>query len=173
MQAPYSPKTIANYFLERRKDPKIKPVTQMKLHKLVYFSHGWYLAFTGDPLINEMVEAWEYGPVVPTLYHEFKEFGSREIKRLATDWDPITEEYYDAPKIPSKDVLTIRLLKNMFTLYGGMSAIEMSALTHTKDSPWDLTRKENEGIRFVDIPNDRIRDYFASKLMDSREAQRS
>jgi uncharacterized phage-associated protein len=44
------------------------PLTVMKLLKLVYIAHGWYLAFADKPLISEKVEAWDYGPVRASAY---------------------------------------------------------------------------------------------------------
>ncbi len=40
----------------------------MKLHKLLYYAAGWHLGFTGEPLFDEDIEAWQYGPVVPSIY---------------------------------------------------------------------------------------------------------
>jgi uncharacterized phage-associated protein len=44
------------------------------------------LAINKEPLIDERVEAWNYGPVIPSLYHEFKNFGSGAITLPATDF---------------------------------------------------------------------------------------
>lgn len=58
---------IANYFIELTKNYD-NLVSPMKLQKLVYFAHGWCLAHADKPLINEKVEAWQYRPVVSSLY---------------------------------------------------------------------------------------------------------
>jgi uncharacterized phage-associated protein len=171
MATPYPAKAIANYFLDRRSDRKIRPVTQMKLHKIAYFAHGWHLAIRRTPLLDEMVEAWEYGPVIPSLYHEFKEYGSREIPRNATDWNPRTEEYDIIPKVHSDDRFALSLLEKVFKVYGTMSAIQLSALTHEEGSPWTETIQKYPGIKNVDIPNDLIRVYFTAKAMRHREGQ--
>ena len=82
MDTPYRACAIANYFLERAER---EPITQMKVQKLVYFAHGWHLGITQKPLINEQVEAWPYGPVIPSLYQDLKRWGA----------DPITEPIKD------------------------------------------------------------------------------
>ena len=51
----------------------------MKLQKLAYFAHGWNLAIRNTPLINESVEAWKFGPVIPSLYHDVKGYGMEPI----------------------------------------------------------------------------------------------
>src|SRR5256885_15287234 len=76
--------SIANYFIQRGIDSN-KSVTPMKLQKLIYFAHGWYWAIKNEPLIDESVEAWKYGPVIPSVYHAFKHYGTDSIKSLKTD----------------------------------------------------------------------------------------
>src|ERR1041385_1190632 len=78
----FDPKAIANYFLDLAESEKAA-IEPLKMQKLVYFAHGWYLAFTGKPLLNEFVEAWQYGPVIPDLYHAFKHYGSQPITERA------------------------------------------------------------------------------------------
>lgn len=54
-------------------------VSNLQLQKILYISHMYNLGVTeGDPLITDNFEAWDYGPVIPTLYHEVKGFGSKE-----------------------------------------------------------------------------------------------
>ena len=54
---------IANYFLDRGEGEDIL-ISPMKVIKLSYLAHGWYLAFTdNNTLVNEDVEAWDHGPV--------------------------------------------------------------------------------------------------------------
>ncbi|RYE90398.1 MAG: DUF4065 domain-containing protein [Cytophagaceae bacterium] len=78
---PYDAVAIANYFIQKSLDTGVE-VTPMKLLKLVYISHGWSLALLNEPLINEAVEAWTYGPVIPSLYQELKEYGRERVTKL-------------------------------------------------------------------------------------------
>jgi uncharacterized phage-associated protein len=55
----------------------------MKLIKTVFIAHGFYLASKDKPLVNEFVQAWKYGPVIDSVYHEFKGLGHKPIKFLA------------------------------------------------------------------------------------------
>ncbi|WP_347264828.1 type II toxin-antitoxin system antitoxin SocA domain-containing protein, partial [Nitrobacter sp.] len=59
--------TIANRFLEIATE-KGDTLTPMQLLKLVYIAHGWMLGLYGVPLIVDEVQAWKYGPVIPSLY---------------------------------------------------------------------------------------------------------
>jgi uncharacterized phage-associated protein len=75
----YEAKAVANHFLDLAQDSR-GTLSPMKIQKLVYFSHGWHLSINnGRALIDEAVQAWTYGPVIPSLYHEFKKYGNGPI----------------------------------------------------------------------------------------------
>ena len=157
MPAPYSAKAIANYFLPKGH------LTQMKLHKLVYYAHGWHLGFTQAPLLDETLEAWQYGPVVPSLYHEFGDLGASPIERRAVDFDWETMTFTE-PRVDPADRFVNRLLDRVWTVYGNYTAAQLSNLTHERNSPWSVTRECNPGVRRAGIPNDVIRGHFAKRL---------
>ncbi len=166
MPTPYSARAIANYFLDNRKKFKRKgPITQMKLHKLVYFAHGWHLALTDKPLIDETLQAWDYGPVVPSLYHEFKHFRSKDITEPAMDLLPIkgTKFKVVVPTVETDDQYTRDLLDRIIEVYGKFTALQLSAMTHQPSSPWSLAREKNPGVNFVGITNEDLRRYFKAK----------
>jgi len=154
----YSPKAIANYFLLRGKREDV-PIDPMKIQKLVYFAHGWQLAISGKPLIDERVDAWPFGPVIPTLYHEFKQYGSRTIQGPATEWDGISSV---PTVVRTEDPQTLALLDKIWEIYGGLSGIQLSNMTHEKDTPWYLVSQESNGriVRGTDIPDEMIERHF-------------
>lgn len=78
----HDPKAVANYILDCGKEDG-ETLSPMKLIKLVYLAHGWNLGLTGEPLITEHVQAWRYGPVIPSIYHDFKEYGNQVVTRYA------------------------------------------------------------------------------------------
>lgn len=154
---PYNPRAVANYFLRRGRRDGI-PIDAMKLQKLVYFAHGWHLAVRGEPLIDEPVEAWQYGPVISTIYHDFKIFGSRPIRDLAFEFEG--SEVVN-PEVPENDEQTREVLDRVWKGYRKFSGIELSKMTHKSGSPWDEAWK-NRGSkrRGIDIPDEAIHDYF-------------
>src|ERR1700689_5397887 len=80
---PYPASAIANELIKLSLQKTNSGLSPMKVQKLVYFAHGWYLALTGGrPMINEPVEAWKFGPVVPSLYYELKKYGETPITDL-------------------------------------------------------------------------------------------
>jgi uncharacterized phage-associated protein len=163
----YDSKAIANYFLDRG-EKSGKKLDPMQLQKLVYFAHGWHLAVDDSPLIDEMVEAWRYGPVIPTLYHEFKSFGKNQITRKACNLRLVKEEEYEfvEPSLGDGEGTSKarRLLDLIWNAYSKLTGIQLSNLTHIPGSPWYITWQRAEGRKNVDIPDELIRDYFRSQL---------
>ena len=166
----YPAKAIANYFLElaRKEGKELSP---LQIQKLVYIAHGWYLALYGieNPLVDdEYAEAWEYGPVFPSLYHEFKEFGAGSISRFAveTQYVDFLEEKWttEVPSIKENDLKTQAFLDHIWNLHKGLSGGQLINLTHKENSPWEQTRNESGNIRNADIDNRVIEKYYRDQL---------
>ena len=138
----------------------------MQLQKLVYIAHGIHLGIYERPLINEFVEAWEYGPVIPSLYHAFKAYGNREIKDYYRTVEyGLTEEII--PIVTDSD--TTEFLSLIWDTYSKFSAIQLSNLTHEDDSPWSTTIKPYRERGTVvpkgkDIAENIITEYYKNKL---------
>src|SRR4051794_28085835 len=76
---PQSSFAVARYFIEQSQRDGILDLTPMKVLKLVYIAHGWVLSSADAPLISESVQAWKFGPVIPSLYHYFKRYGASPV----------------------------------------------------------------------------------------------
>lgn len=174
---PYPVKAVANYFLELA-EADGKRLDPMQIQKLVYFAHGWYLALTGEPLVEEHPEAWAYGPVFPSLYHEFKRYGAGFIQGRATEWhleiDPADGRLMDFRPIAitldddadeARREFAKEVLRRVWGVYGSWTAVQLSQLTHFPGGPWDVTRKANPGRKGTDIADPLIRDYFSKKAV--------
>jgi uncharacterized phage-associated protein len=159
---PYSAKAVANEFLHLAKDEG-RSVTPMQLLKLVYFAYGWYWAFADDRLLDERVQAWKYGPVVPSVYHEFKSFGNEPIDSFATEWElsPSGGKLsfrVEEPKIPECDEFPRKLIRRVWDVYKGYSAIQLSRMTHEPGTPWAET--PNREVKGTAIDDNKIKEYF-------------
>lgn len=161
----YDAKAVANYFIELNTTQR-KELSPMKLQKLIYYAHGWHLAIFNEPLINENVEAWSYGPVIPSIYHEFKEFGNKTINRFALDIDMSSARfnvYY--PNISEQDEQTKELLDRIWEVYSDASAIQLSNATHAIGTPWHTVLERSGGRvkKGTDIDDQIIKDFFDNK----------
>lgn len=166
MPAPYEPKAIANAFLQRAFNQR-KPLTHLALQKLIFLAHGYHLAKTGVPLINEPFEAWDYGPVCRTLYEEFRECGKAPVTRLATEQDWQSESDVPVPA-PVDDTDAVGVIDFVFNTYGDYTPFQLSDMSHKEGWAWDRTRKQDKWqLKNVDISNDWIRDDFAPYLLEA------
>lgn len=165
----YNAKAIANLLIDVARDDSSQ-LDQMKLQKLVYITHGWNLAITGQPLISDDIQAWQYGPVIPSLYNEFRNCGRNNITDYATDVQ-ITENdlsfFFEPPKINDDDDETRELVNKVWAIYGKYSGPQLSNLTHMSGTPWDDVYRASSRAT---IANELIRDHFVG-LSHSRNAK--
>jgi len=69
----------ANYILDSLQNRGIDDLTNLKLEKLLYFAYGIHISLYNEPLFDEKIEAWRLGPVVPSVYRVFRDFGPNPI----------------------------------------------------------------------------------------------
>jgi uncharacterized phage-associated protein len=157
---------VANFFVDQSLNTG-EPLTPIKLIKLVYISHGWYLALNDDELLSEAVEAWQYGPVVPTVYHKFKQYGNGQIKAFANEL--INQTFY-VPKVHDEE--TINFLQEIWDQYKQYDGLQLSTLTHLPETPWYIVYNHpgNKGKKGILIPNNLIKEHYKEKLNANRKA---
>lgn len=59
-------------------------ISNLKLQKILYFIQGTYLSTAGKLCFPDLIHAWDFGPVIPEVYYEFKRFGSNSIPTIHT-----------------------------------------------------------------------------------------
>jgi uncharacterized phage-associated protein len=160
---PFDAKAVANYFLElANRDGKT--LDAMKIQKLVYLAHGWSLALLGRPLIADKIEAWQYGPVIRSLYGAFADCGSGPIQHPALDarraeggrlvLTPARLEGIESPF----NAKVKGLLDEVWRAYGSYTGIELSNYTHQDGTPWAQTWRP--GVDGLVISDESIKDHF-------------
>lgn len=159
---PYKAKQVANAFITLANRDGL-PIDPMKLQKLLFYANGYYVAERdGQPLINEYFEAWDYGPVVPTVYYEFREYKDRPIRRFAYTWNEALRRMIIAPQ-PVNDPVAEETISWVWNNYKQFSGRELSDMTHKDGAPWSQARfrAANSGMRNERLEIKEIRDHFA------------
>ena len=121
-------------------------ISNLELQKLLYLAHMTFMGRTGGrPLVNEAFEAWDFGPVLPSLYSAARIFGS----------DPITQ----LPRVNRNPALQEhRTIAEVVQFFGDKSPGELVDLTHVPNGAWD--RNYVPRRKHVRIPNeDVLREY--------------
>ncbi|MCK5537110.1 MAG: SocA family protein [Thiomargarita sp.] len=121
-------------------------LTNLKLQKLVYYAQGFYLAMFDKPLFAEPIEAWTHGPVVPKLYHAYKQYGQ--------DCVPISDDF----SLEQLNHEIFELLNEVYCVFGQYTAWKLRDMTH-EELPWK--NHEYEGSM---IPHSELKSYFKTRL---------
>lgn len=121
-------------------NPDINDITNLKLQKLLYYAQGTFLALHGQKLFEQPIMKWQYGPVVPDVYHQYKYFGNNVIEGIDVDTQYLHPEQ-------------MRLLHMVYDYFGQFSAIKLMNLTHS-ESPWNSVEMGEE------IPDNLLIEFF-------------
>ena len=133
MPPAYDGRAIANFILDFC-ESRGRSVTNLSLQKIVYFCHVWSLIELRRPLIRHKFEAWEFGPVLPYLYREFKSYDRSTIVGRAKQLDPMDGKHrvveYDF------DSETDSLLHRITDFYSQLRTGDLVELSHASGGPW-------------------------------------
>lgn len=154
-------RVVANRFLDLA-FAKGEDLTMMQLIKLTYIAHGWSLALLNAPLIRDKVQAWQHGPVIPSVYHALKKYGSNPISDFIRD--PETGAAIRDDVSEQQEAV----IDAVYSAYGKLHAFQLSDLTHKKGSPW--AEKYDPDERFTEIPNPVIAAYYSELSRNQTEA---
>ncbi|HEY4266874.1 MAG TPA: type II toxin-antitoxin system antitoxin SocA domain-containing protein [Galbitalea sp.] len=115
---------VARYFLALQDDEDA--ISNLKLQKLLYYAQGFSLALTGNALFPEQIKAWVHGPVVPSVWQDYRECAGDAIPR-PSDFDPATLDAQDRG-----------VIEEVYAVYGQFSAWRLREMTH-RERPWKDT----------------------------------
>lgn len=119
----------ARYFIARAYEDSMEAeMTNMKVQKLLYYSQSLHLAMYDEPLFEEEIQAWRYGPVCPPAYRFYSEFEANQLPI------PSQESLLQIPDDKKQ------LLEEVWEYFGGYHAYRLSNMTHL-EFPWKKARK--------------------------------
>ncbi len=119
--------SISEYFLNKIDLEAGESITPLKLQKLVYYAQAWSLAFNSS-FIQEDFQAWVHGPVIPSLYVHYREFGSANLPKVYS---------FDASVFEQEE---LNILDLVWSVYGKYDAKYLERLTHA-ERPWVNARQ--------------------------------
>lgn len=124
MRAKYTARQVADTLIGMAREKRIE-ITNLKLQKLMYYAQAWHLVFEGRPLFDEEFEAWIHGPVIPSLFRDFRVWR----------WNPIGGEVNPV----ERDSRLHTHLEKILKVYGERTANQLERLSHSED-PWKDAR---------------------------------
>ncbi len=114
----------------------------MPLLKLTKTAHGWCFVVCDQPLFNNWVEAWRYGPDIPEFYSVIRQQGV----------DPARHLHNHAAEVEPR---CGKLLEQVEIVYGHIGPARLSKLAHAAGGPQDIATQVAE--HFASISSDLIK----------------
>lgn len=153
----YPTSQIADFMLAKSSPELGDFISNLKLQKLIYYAAGVMAAVrqdVNDPLFADPIEAWTHGPVVPTQYRRFSEFGSGPIPNV---------EGFDFDAFKPVD---LQVLDDVYSLYGQYSAWKLRNMTH-EEAPWLASYDQQDNT----ISLRQLIDFFVEEIDESYIAE--
>lgn len=82
---------VAKYIITHE-NKKQRVISNLRLQKLLYFVQAQFLSLKHEPCFCDRMEAWDFGPVVPNVYHEYKIYGSSNIPDFSEEANVIDDD---------------------------------------------------------------------------------
>ena len=162
--------SIANYFVDKAIKDKNSPchLTLLRLVKYVYISYGLAMALLDKIILDERfdkVEAWKYGPVIPSVYHSFKHNQNNPITEKASILayeDQKGNMSFETPTV--KDESITEILDFVWSEYRECSITQLIDELHTAYSPWGMYYEAGKN---VEIPHQITKKYYEIRLREA------
>lgn len=130
---------LSKYILLNYSHKSSDGITPMKLQKLLFYIKAWTIV-SGNKLVAEEFQRWDYGPVNTQIYHKYKKHGGNPI-----ELDEVLDFHLDE----SEKELIDFIIEN----YISFDAWTLSTMTH-QEEPWKETSKNEV------ISDELIYDYY-------------
>lgn len=119
-------------------------VSNLQLQKILYLAQMYYMGrHDGALLADAEFEAWDFGPVEPTLYRKVRMFGSK----------PVQDVFFDARNFKVEDPRRSDLKEVCGDLLRKRPG-QLVDITHWPEGAW--AKNYVPRIRGIKIPNDDI-----------------
>lgn len=114
-------------------------LSNLELQKLLYLAQVQHAEdFEGMPLMAAGFQAWDYGPVIPALYHQLRMYGA----------DAVGDVFYSARPLRNGSN-SEATLDTVWAQFGGVAPGELIELTHWDHGAW--ADKYEPGVRGIAI----------------------
>ena len=137
----------------RHRNNLLVEITETQEPSPQHIAHGYMMGRHRKPLLDEDIQAYQYGPIIKSVHNKVRYYGSSPVLKIkgASAWKGqfTTQEY--------------EIIREVVSLYGAHTALTLSAAMHHPSTPWSITREYANGD--APISNDLI-GIFYSKLLE-------
>lgn len=127
----YNALDLSKYIVSKCIDDE-KPISNLQLQKILFYIQKEFLKKYNQPAFSDVIEAWQFGPVVPNVYYHFCGFGAMKIAR--------NFESFAISNIRDKDLID-KIVDDKRELYPW----DLVAETHKPNGAWDKVYQNGIG----------------------------
>lgn len=124
-------------------------LSNLQLQKVLYLADMNFVGQGNRRLFEEPFEAWDYGPVVPRLYHHLKIFGSK----------PVQDVFWKAGSIDGS--VEAQILERAYQATRYQSPAQLVENTHWSGGAW--AKRYRPGVRGILITEADMADEYQKR----------
>lgn len=126
-------------------------LSNLALQKILYIAHMFYIGeHNGEPLVDEPFEAWNYGPVLPRVYHKAKIYGRSPVQNI----------FHLIPSVEPGD--EYNMLSQAVAALASASPSKLVAITHWDKGAWAANYHPDKRATNI-IPNSAILEEYHAR----------
>jgi uncharacterized phage-associated protein len=127
-------------------------LSNLKLQKLLYYAEGWHLALYEESLFDDEIQAWIHGPVIPSVYQHYKQYGYRPIA---------TEDSISDDSFRSMDPHVWEHIQDVWEAYGQLTSYQLEEVTQ-QEIPWKEARQRfaEDDLCEAPISRESMKEFF-------------
>lgn len=162
----HNPMDIADYFVQSSLKQKLE-INNLKLQKLLYYFYAKYLVEGKGNPFSEKFEKWQYGPVLPDVYHTYKQFYGSEITTVPNRYlfnnenNTFEVHEFDEETLPPEMKMEI---DEFVMRLGKYDAFELVERTHQHDDWKNDESKIQAGLQHIKYDDKVTLEYFNNHI---------
>lgn len=163
----YKAMDIANYIVDYINESSLGLLTPLKLQKILYYVSTTYFKQTGELLFSENFEKWQYGPVVTSVYHNFKSFGINHVANTVSTIEVDTKSFLGFKKVDfSKEIFENNpvfhtVARDVINKLVCVSAFDLVEKTHQEEAWFKFEHLIMKGVKDLK--------YTTNELLQAKE----
>ena len=152
----YDGSGVAKYIINYSNKEKYN-ISNLKLQKILYYIQGAFVVYKGEECYYNELKQWKHGPVIPSIYREYKFFGNENIVNIEEEVNILNDNFeLESVKIDSYiNENDKELINDVVDSLSHFSAWELVEKTH-EEEPW----KKTDSNKTIEI--EKIKTYFMS-----------
>ena len=124
-------------------------LSNLQIQKMLYLADMNFVGQGNGRLVHEDFEAWDYGPVLPSLYHSLKAFGAKSVPNV----------FWGAADISGRPEAVI--LDKAWANLKSMSPGQLVENTHWAGGAW--AKRYASGVKGIKITSADMHDEFEQR----------